>query len=670
MMNNPIHVLVLDDDEGLLHLSRKALARMGYRVTVAASAAAAHLAVKQECPDLLVVDYDLKSDTTGLDFFRDVRRDHSNISAIMVTGFADQSRVIEALRAGIVDVLPKSADYLEYLPEAVARVLEQIVMRKRLNEAEMLRDREQYYRNLAEAIPQLVWTCQPNGSCDFLSKQWVDYTGISEQEQLGNAWLGNVLHPDDRLRSEGAWLDAIAGTAEYDLEYRLRRHDGVYRWFKARGVPVRDGDGRIAKWFGTSTDIEDRKQIEQDREMLLGSERVARSEAERAVRIKDEFVATLSHELRTPLNSIVGWAQFLLRDRSDPEKLRKGLEVIDRNARLQAQMVDDLLDMSRIMSGKLRLDVRSIDLAGVIDDVVASAQPASDAKEIRLSVSLDPSIGMVQGDPARLQQVIWNLLSNAIKFTQKQGRVEVVLRRIDSEVDIAISDNGPGIKSEFIPHVFDRFRQQDGSSSRKFNGLGLGLSIAKQIVELHGGRIQAASEGEGRGATFSVQLPVAVTYVGEATSNNEEPVAIAEFDPVLDSVHVLLVEDEPDARDLVLRILEDRGARVTAVANAADAIAAFIERKPDVIVSDIGLPGEDGYAFMRRLRAIEGYDGKVTPAAALTALARSDDRRRALLAGFQTHIAKPVDPRELLVVIASLTGRTRSRNGDDSDKRI
>ncbi len=509
----PVHILVLDDDEGLLHLSRKALQRSGYRVTVAASAAAARLEVEKEAPGLLVVDYDLTVERTGLDFFRAVRVLCPNVPAIMVTGFADESRVIEALRAGVADVLPKTGDYLEYLSEAVARVLEQVLLRKRLTAAETLRDREQYYRNLAEAIPQLVWTSRPSGSCDFLSKQWIEYTGIPEQEQLGMSWLQCTLHPDDRARAATAWRGAVAGSAEYDLEIRLRRHDGVYRWFKSRGVAMRDGEGHISKWFGTCTDIEDRKQIEQDRELLLSSERAARSEAERAVRIKDEFVATLSHELRTPLNAIVGWAQFLLRDRSDPEKLRKGLEVIDRNAKLQAQMVDDLLDMSSIMSGKLRLDVRRINLATVIDDVVASAQPASDAKEITLSVRLDPALGMLEGDPARLQQVVWNLLMNAIKFTQKQGKVDVVMRRRAGEIEVAISDNGPGIKPEFVPHVFDRFRQQDGTSSRKFNGLGLGLSIAKQLVELHGGRIQAASEGEGLGATFSVHLPVAVTVI-------------------------------------------------------------------------------------------------------------------------------------------------------------
>jgi signal transduction histidine kinase len=531
----PPHILLLDDDEGLLHLARKTLERSGYRVTGTTSTDDAYRESKKDRPSLLIVDYDLKSAETGLDFFRATRQQGMLIPAIMVTGFADESRVIEALRAGVADVLPKTGDYLEYLPEAVERVLLQGRLQKRLAEAEMLRDREQ------------------------------------------------------------------------------------------------------------------------EREFLLASERTARSEAERAVRVKDEFVATLSHELRTPLNAILGWAQFLLRDRSDPEKLRKGLEVIDRNAKLQAQMVDDLLDMSRIMSGKLRLEVQRIDLAEIIDNVLTSIYPSADAKEIRLSKMLE-SAGIIQGDPARLQQIMWNLLTNAIKFTPKQGKVKVTLRKIDSEVEIAVIDNGQGIKNEFLAHVFDRFRQEDASTSRQFSGLGLGLSLAKQLIEMHGGFIEAKSEGEGKGASFFVRLPLAAVQIEDYSFNHHD--VYTDREPVLNGLQILIVEDEPDARDLVQRILEERGACVTVAGCAAEALASFIKRKPDVIISDIGMPGQDGYEFIRKLRAIEEIGGKRTPAAALTALARSEDRRRALLSGFQTHIAKPVDPLELLAVVASLAGRT------------
>lgn len=503
----PPHVLLLDDDEGLLQLAQRVLQRSGYRVSAAATSEAAQVITGTDAPDALIVDYDLKAATTGLDFFRALRAAGQTLPAILVTGFTDESRIIEALRAGIADVLPKTGDYLDYLPEAVERVLVQGRLQKRLAAAEVAHEQDLQYRILAETIPQLVWTCLPNGDCDFLSKQWVGYTGIAESAQLGSAWL-EVIHPQDRDLTRQAWQDAVGQRAPYDVEQRLRRHDGVYRWFKSRAAPVHDRSGRVTKWFGSCTDIDDDKRADQEREDLLVSERSARSEAERAVRVKDEFVTTLSHELRTPLNAIVGWAQFLLRDHSDPEKLRKGLEVIDRNAKLQAQMVDDLLDMSRIMSGKLRLEVQRVDLADVIDNAIGSVQPAADAKEIALSVGPGPP-GVVQGDPARLQQVLWNLLMNAIKFTPKQGKVSVSMARIDSEIELTVSDNGAGISSEFLEHVFDRFRQQDTGTSRRYNGLGLGLSITRQLVEMHGGRISAVSQGEGMGAQFMIRLPLA-----------------------------------------------------------------------------------------------------------------------------------------------------------------
>lgn len=649
-------VLIVEDDEGLRHLTSRQLQRAGYRVELAADGNAARAEIALAVPDLLILDYDLKTDETGLDFFRALCSDGLTLPAILVTGFTDSGRVIEALRAGVADVLPKSGDYLAYLPEAIARLINQVQLRQRLAAAEVMREREMSYRTLSEAIPQLVWTCRSNGHCDFLSKQWLDYTGAPEEQQLGSGWLDMTLHPDDLARTRAAWQAAVDGRADYDLELRLRRFDGCYRWFKARGLPLRDGNGTILKWFGTCTDIEDNKQADQEREALLASERAARTEAERAVRVKDEFVATLSHELRTPLNAILGWAQFLLRDRSDPVKLSKGLEVIHRNARLQAQMVDDLLDMSRIMSGKLRLDVSEMELAPVIDNVLASVQPAADAKEICITGSADAGI-LILGDPARLQQVLWNLVMNAIKFTPRQGTVTIALRRRNTDAELAVSDSGKGIKAEFLAHVFDRFRQEDSSTTRIFSGLGLGLAITRQLVEMHGGDIHAASDGEGRGATFTVHLPLCAprrNALVSAPAGLPRAQSDAGVDPRLDGMHILLVEDEPDGRDLVQRLLEDRGARVTACASAAAGLDAFMLERPDLVLSDIGMPIQDGYEFLRLLRQREGSANPPIPAVALTALARSEDRQRALLAGFQSHIAKPVDPLELVVVLATL----------------
>ncbi|MGN6230004.1 MAG: response regulator [Trinickia sp.] len=537
------HALFIDDDEGLLRLASRSLTRAGYRVTACADTRSARRAIDLERPDVIVVDYSLGGAETGLDFLRALRAQEFVLPAILCTGFADEARVIEALRSGVADVVPKSEGYLEYLPEAIERVLRERRIERELARAQRSQEREAHFRALAE-----------------------------------------------------------------------------------------------------------------EREALLAAERAARAEAERASRMKDEFVATLSHELRTPLNAIVGWTQFLLRDASVSESLRKGLDVIDRNARAQTRMVDDLLDFSRILAGKLRLETERVDLGDVVEYVIRSVGPAAQAKDIQFVASLDAA-GAVLGDPSRLQQIVWNLLSNAVKFTGRGGRVEVTLQRRENEVELIVADNGQGIKPEFLPHVFERFCQEDAGIARHHGGLGLGLSIARQLVEMHGGQIVARSDGTGRGATFAVALPAAGA---ELTRELESGAIELDAPPALAGLRVLVLEDEPDARELVERVLQERGAATLAFASALEALDACTAQAPDVIVSDIGLPGIDGYEFIRRLRTSEGQRGRNTPAAALTAFARSEDRRRALLAGFQTHVAKPVDPLELVVVVAALAGRTTS----------
>jgi signal transduction histidine kinase len=535
------YALLIDDDEGLLRLAARSLIRAGYRVSTCASTAAARRAIDAQPPDVIVVDYALGGVESGLDFLRALRSQGLALPAILCTGFADEARVIEALRSGVADVVPKSDGYLEYLPEAIERVLRERRIERELALAQRSQEREAHFRALAE-----------------------------------------------------------------------------------------------------------------EREALLAAERAARAEAERASRMKDEFVATLSHELRTPLNAIVGWTQFLLRDASASESLRKGLDVIDRNARAQARMVDDLLDFSRILAGKLRLETERVDLADVVEYVIRSVGPAAQAKEIGFVTSLDVA-GVVLGDAARLQQIVWNLLSNAVKFTGRGGRVEVVLQRRDSEVELIVADNGQGIKPEFLPHVFERFCQEDAGIARQHGGLGLGLSIARQLVEMHGGRIVARSDGTGSGATFIVTLPATAAELAREPGGGSLEL---EPPPALAGLRVLVLEDEPDARELVERVLQERGATTIAFDCASEALNACTAEAPDVIVSDVGLPGVDGYEFMRRLRSSEGQRGRSTPAAALTAFARSEDRRRALIAGFQTHLAKPIDPLELVVVVAALAGRT------------
>jgi PAS domain S-box-containing protein len=508
----------------------------------------------------------------------------------------------------------------------------------------------------------MVWAGGPDGSWDYANECWYDYTGARRDglhpEDAGIDWL-RQLHPDDREPAAARWRDCLPTGQDFQAEFRIRSRNGEYRWFAVRARALRDAEGRVTRWFGSCTDVEDDRRLAEERESLLTAERNARSEVERAMKLRDEFVATLSHELRTPLTSIIGWTSVLKRGLSDPEQLRRAVEVIDRNARLQAQMVDDLLDMSRILSGKLRLDVQRLDLAVVIEAAVETVRPAAEAKGVKL-IPVFGSAGLVRGDANRLQQVVWNLLSNAIKFTPKGGRVQVAHRKIGSQVEISVSDTGEGIAPQFLPHVFDRFRQADSSITRQKGGLGLGLSIVRSIVEMHGGTVAAFSAGEGQGSTFTVRLPMAVLHgvdTGTAdphSSAHELPVA----DRMLGGLRVLVLDDDADSRDLVSRVLGDEGAVARTAGSVAEALAVLAEHGPvDAILSDISLPGEDGYSFIRKVRQLDGPVARA-PAAALTALARTEDRRRALLAGFQTHVAKPVDPAELVAVIASLTGRT------------
>jgi signal transduction histidine kinase/CheY-like chemotaxis protein len=418
-----------------------------------------------------------------------------------------------------------------------------------------------------------------------------------------------------------------------------------------------------------SREVLERKKAEVQRDELYRSERAARVEAERNSRMKDEFLATLSHELRTPLNAIIGWIHLL---RHDPEgtSTAEGLEVIDRNARAQKQLIEDLLEMSRIISGKVRLDVQRVEPARVIREAAEAVRPAADARSIRVQLTLDPLAGPVKGDPSRLQQIVWNLLSNAIKFTPKGGRVQVSLERVNSHVEVTVSDTGEGIAPEFLPHVFDRFRQADAATTRRHGGLGLGLSIVKQLVELHGGTVRAESPGTGCGATFTVALPLMVLHDEDghpATEPRVHPAAAgtggadpsaAAAAPTLAGVAVLVVDDEPDARDLVRRFLERHEARVTTAATAADALTALAEHRPDIVVSDIGIPDVDGYELMRRVRALPPDRGGGVPAVAVTAFARTEDRTRALLAGYNVHLSKPIEPAELVATVASLARLT------------
>jgi signal transduction histidine kinase/CheY-like chemotaxis protein len=387
------------------------------------------------------------------------------------------------------------------------------------------------------------------------------------------------------------------------------------------------------------------------------SDRTARAEAERVGRLKDEFLANLSHEIRTPLNAILGWAQILKPGESSNEDLIEGLNVITRNARTQGRLIDDLLDMSRIISGKMRLDVQRVDLPAVIDAAIESVKPAADAKQIKLQKVIDSLAGPITGDPNRLQQVIWNLLTNAIKFTPKQGRVQIVVERVNSHVELSVSDTGKGIAPEFLPHVFERFSQADNSSTRGYDGLGLGLAIVKSLSELHGGSVRVKSGGLGAGTTFIISLPISVVHTLDTHENlrhTQVGGGALLHTSDLKGIKVMVVDDEIDAVHLVQRIMEEHGATVATCMSAAECLKCIGEERPDVLIMDIGMPDMDGYTLIGKIRELSPELGGRTPAVALTAFARSEDRRKAMLAGFDIHVAKPAEPDELVAVVSRL----------------
>lgn len=507
----------------------------------------------------------------------------------------------------------------------------------------------------------------PDGTIILANQTFVSWTGHTRDWLLSGVHFQDLLTIPGKIYHDthyGPLMDMQGFVREvaFDLACPGREPLAVL----VNAVQKRDASGRPTLNRITLFDATERRRYE--RELLLArrraeqateTERQAREQAERASSVKDEFLALISHELRTPLSAILGWTDILRIDPTLSDDAREGLSVIERNARIQVQLVDDLLDMGRIVSGKMRLDVQRLELTGVIEAAIQTACPAAAAKGIRLQKVLDPGI-TVSGDPGRLQQVFWNLLSNAIKFTPKGGFVRVVMERVNSHVEVSVIDNGVGMKPEFLAVAFERFRQSDAAATQRTRGLGLGLSIVKNLVEMHGGTIQAMSEGEGKGSTFVVQLPITVVQPGGEQRTHPQA-ALAQTQVELPEISlaglkVVLVDDEADARELLRRVLAGAGAEVV-TAESADAALQILERlQPHVLISDIGMPNVDGYEFIRRVRMLGAGAGR-TRAIALTAFARLEDRTRAMLAGYQMYLTKPVDPKELIVTVANLAGR-------------
>ena len=520
-----------------------------------------------------------------------------------------------------------------------------------------LHESEAWFRHLADSLPIKVWAATPEGDLDYVNETWRRYTGGLDVEDWPRA-----VHPDDVAALQERGTLSLSRREPYEARCRLRRaSDGTWRWHSIRAVPISDPAGVPIRWLGALVDEHELRMLMEQNQALLASEQRARQAADDAARMKDEFLATLGHELRTPLNAITGWTSLLKRGGLSPEDTVRAIEVIDRNALAQRHLIDELLDVSRVISGHVRLDLQPVFVEDIVAQAVDAIGPVADGKGLQIETAIEPIGQPVIGDPVRLQQVVSNLLGNAIKFTPSGGSVTVRVARVGDEVRISVRDTGVGIPPAFLPIVFDRFRQAESASVRRFGGLGLGLSIVRQIVHMHGGRVEAASEGEGRGAEFTVTLaldgvPSESSATGPGRPNDAGP-------SPLRGLSILIIEDDPDSREMLSVLLENVGAIPVAAATVSEALRLLGDLEVDVVLSDIGMPERDGFDLIRALRSFPNPRVRHAPALAVTAFTRAEDRERILAAGFDAHVSKPVEPLELFRAIADVNQRRAAQDG-------
>jgi PAS domain S-box-containing protein len=574
------------------------------------------------------------------------RQRSAKVPIIFLTAVSiEPAEVVKAYEEGAVDFILKPFDpavlrskvkvFVElYLKEKMIK--RQAALLTQHHREAFERRSEIRLRSVLDAMPIVVLALRPNGVVYYRNKTVADWVRAPLGEQRDSSLL-EIVCPEDRERVSALWLDALSREQPLETQFRMQRSsDGAYRWYLCRIMPQRDEDGAIGSWICAATDIDRHHE--------------AREEAESANRMKDEFLATVSHELRDPLNAILGWIH-LLRTRSlDATKSLKALDIIERNARSQSALIDDILDIARITHGKLHLNIAPVDVSQVTETALSAARPLADSKEI--SLEYESPVGElleVAGDTDRLQQVVWNLLSNAIKFTPRGGCVRVALRSDGREIELTVNDNGEGIRADSLPFIFDRFRQAESGSKRVHAGLGLGLAISRELIELQHGSISAHSEGEGSGATFTVRLP-------RSGDHDRSLHAGAEFASSvnLNEVKVLIVDDEADSREMVVELLSDYGAQAIGAGSAQEALETISIWRPDVLVSDIGMPFEDGYDLIRKVRALDLGEGGSIPACALTGWGGTREAERALAAGFQAHITKPLKSEPLTATIYRL----------------
>jgi len=652
-----IRIVHVEDHESSREATTELLRQEGFVVSEAETGSEALDTVAKIRPHLVLLDVKLP-DMSGHEVCRRIKAEYPATPVLQISAsVAPGKEKVRGLENGADAYLVKPVEAEELI--ATIRAL------LRMREAEEARrETEQRYELLFESSSLPTWICDLE-SFEFLAvnQAAVNQYGFS-REEFRSLCIRDILPSEDVSAMEDYFAKipkAVANPGEWRhkrkngtiVDVEVIWHELIYR-------------GRHAALV-VANDISARKREELEREQLLDKEQKAREQAEAANRTKDEFLATVSHELRAPLNAMLGWAQILRTTQVDAPTLAHAIEIIERSARTQSRLIEDLLDTARIVSGKLRLDIQPVDLTSLIENAVEVLRPAADAKRIDLQLMLNAGREVITGDPDRLQQIVWNLLSNAIKFTPKGGRVEVHLERADPHVRVTVTDTGKGISPEYLPYIFDRFLQADNSITRRNTGLGLGLSLVRHLVELHGGAVYAKSPGEGLGASFTIDLPMRAVMPppneGESPSLGTGVLGVLS----LEGVWAMVVDDEADARELVATLLQQCGAKVTPVGSAEEALAVLVSaengRLPDIVVSDISMPDVDGYELMRRIRELPPERGGRIPSVALTAYGRSVDRIRALSAGFQMHMPKPVEPAELATVVASLTGLASKGRG-------
>ena len=650
-----LHILLLEDDSADSELIRATLNNGGVNCELKQVETRTDFLAELQSGnlDLILSDY-LLPQFDGISALKMAQETRPDVPFILVSGVLGEERAIEALKDGATDYVLKQR--LERLLPSVQRAIRESQERQELQRAEeSLRQTDDMLRAVVDASPVAIITL----SLDYQVLTW----NKTAEEIYG--WKSfEILHQPLPVIPE-KYQNAFNGCVERvlqnqnlkNLEFRHLRKDGSEVDINVSLAPIHDCEGDSCCFIMTAVDITLSKQVEAERKVLLHREQKARADAEKASRIKDEFLAIVSHELRTPLNAILGWTKLISSGRIKQDRVKQALEVIDRNATLQAQLIEDLLDISRIIRGELNLKLEPVDLKSVIRETVETLGLAASAKSINIQFNLDENVRYIVGDSNRLSQIMWNLLSNAIKFTPSEGSIKISLEEVNSNIQIQITDTGIGISSDFLASIFEYFRQVDGSTTRSEGGLGLGLAISRHLVEAHGGTIAAESPGKQQGSTFTVKLPIQSSDV-----NSEKLSEPESSDNQLCEIKALVVDDEPDARELLVFILEEQGAEIESAASAKEALIKLKSFAPDILISDIGMPEENGFSLLEKIRLLPDNQGGNIVAIALTAFASKEDRKKALDAGFQMHLTKPFDADELINAVIDLTNNKGIEN--------